>query len=114
MLRSQSSVTSSTLVTSSIRRRWNQCQTRRCPVLLPTKGVSLDRALITVGGSILEDLRGPTSVSTLWERQRQRAQLAPESGRITFDWFSLALAFLYTAGLIDTSADGYLVRTNVS
>jgi len=83
-------------------------------MLLPTKGVSADRALMTVGGGILEDLREPTSVSTLWELHRRRAQHYPESGRITFDWFSLALAFLYAVGLIDSSSDGYLVRTNVS
>ena len=37
-------------------------------MLLPTKGVSSDRALITIGAEILDELHDPSSVSTLWER----------------------------------------------
>jgi hypothetical protein len=81
-------------------------------MLLPTKGVSADRALMTIGSAILEDLRDPMSVSGLWDRYRSRESAS--SRRITFDWFSLALACLYTMGLIDTSDDGYLVRVHVS
>ena len=37
-------------------------------MLLPTKGIGADRALITVGSVILGILQTSTSVSGLWER----------------------------------------------
>lgn len=82
-------------------------------MLLPTKGVSSDRALITVGAEILDELRDPLSVSALWERFNDRDRLGSRR-RITFDWFTLALAALYTMKLIDTSADGFIRRADVS
>ncbi|MBF6357304.1 hypothetical protein IU449_22620 [Nocardia higoensis] len=83
-------------------------------MLLPTKGVSVDRAMITVGADLLEDLCDPLSVSALWERYSERQRLSRKTGKITFDWFSLSLAALYAMRLIDISADGYLRRTHVS
>lgn len=84
-------------------------------MLLPTKGVSADRALLTVGSEILEELGSPMSVTTLWEKYRRRT-VGSSSGShlITFDWFSLALAFLFTATLVEFSDDGYLRRADVS
>ena len=83
-------------------------------MLLPTKGVSSDRALITIGAEILDELRDPLSVSALWERFSVRDRLTPSGGRITFDWFALALSAMYTMNLIDTSADGFIRRVHVS
>ncbi|WP_107659196.1 ABC-three component system middle component 6 [Nocardia suismassiliense] len=83
-------------------------------MLLPTKGVSPDRALITIGSELLEELRDPLSVSALWRRYDSRQREAKTSGRITFDWFSLALATLYAMGLIDMFDDGRVRRTHVS
>ncbi|MGW5752893.1 ABC-three component system middle component 6 [Nocardia rhamnosiphila] len=83
-------------------------------MLLPTKGVSPERALITVGSELLEELRDPISVSTLWERYSARHRKSEKPGRITFDWFSLALAALYAMGLIDAIEDGRLRRAHVS
>jgi len=81
-------------------------------MLLPTKGVSADRALLTVGSEILNELRQPMSVSALWERVSRRTS---ESSRLlSFDWFTLALAALYAMRLIDTSDGGLLRRANVS
>ncbi|WP_372494098.1 ABC-three component system middle component 6 [Nocardia pulmonis] len=83
-------------------------------MLLPTKGVSPERALITVGSELLEELNDPISVSALWERYcaRQRSSRSPR--RITFDWFSLALASLYTMRLVDLFDDGRVRRIDVS
>jgi ribosomal protein S19E (S16A) len=76
--------------------------------------VSPERALITVGSELLEELRDPISVSTLWERYGTRQQKSEKPCRITFDWFSLALAALYAMGLIDANEDGRLRRAHVS
>ncbi|MFM9263446.1 ABC-three component system middle component 6 [Rhodococcus sp. 5A-K4] len=83
-------------------------------MLLPTKGVSSDRALMTVGSKILEELRDPMSVSALWERFSIHEHSSHRTQRITFDWFTLALAALYAMRLVDTSDEGFLRRTHVS
>lgn len=83
-------------------------------MLLPTKGVSSDRALITIGAEILDELHDPSSVSTLWERFSVRERSASKERRIMFDWFALALSTLYTMNLIDTSADRFIRRVHVS
>lgn len=83
-------------------------------MLLPTKGVSSDRALMTIGAEILDELRDPLSVSALWERFTVRERSSSRGNRITFDWFTLALAALYAMNLVDTSTDGYIRQTHVS
>ncbi len=83
-------------------------------MLLPTKGISSDRALITIGAEILDELHDPSSVSTLWERFSMRERSTSRERRITFDWFALALSALYTMNLIDTSSDGFIRRVHVS
>ena len=82
-------------------------------MLLPTKGVSPERALLTIGSEVLEELRNPMSVSALWERYSEGQRSAAKPRRITFDWFSLALASLYAMGLIDAFDDGRLRRVHV-
>lgn len=83
-------------------------------MLLPTKGISLERALITVGSEILEELRDPISVSALWDRFNTRRYSSPQAPRVTFDWFTLALSVLYALRLIDRSDDDLIRRTYVS
>jgi hypothetical protein len=69
-------------------------------VILPTKHIRPDRALIGVGAEILDVLRQPTTVSRLWDSVRQRrAQYAPTSP-IAYDWFILSLDLLYLLGAI--------------
>ncbi|MEX2374539.1 MAG: ABC-three component system middle component 6 [Dehalococcoidia bacterium] len=82
-------------------------------MLLPTKGISAQRALITVGADLLEILDGPTTVSALWDRFRGRANRQSISTRVTFDWFSLALASLFATGAIELTAAGHLRRRHV-
>ncbi len=70
-------------------------------MILPTKGISPDRALLSVGGEVLDLLPEPTTVSRLWhdlmQRRTQRDQQAP----VTYDWFVLALDFLFAIGAIE-------------
>ncbi|KVU74709.1 hypothetical protein WK73_15100 [Burkholderia ubonensis] len=70
-------------------------------MILPTKYLSHDRALVTVGGEILKHLEEPRSVSALWDCIREaRAYNATET-LISFDWFVLALNLLYAISAID-------------
>jgi hypothetical protein len=81
-------------------------------LLLPTKGLSQDRALLTVGSLVLSALTTPTSVTGLWERFR-RLQLAHGANpRISFDWFALALSLLFMLGLVERSTDGRLQKVD--
>ena len=77
-------------------------------MLLPTRGISFDRALLTVGAEILEVLTVPTSVSGLWERFTSARRERPSAERVTFDWFSLALASLYAMGAIELTRNDYI------
>jgi hypothetical protein len=77
-------------------------------VILPTKGLSEHRALLTIGSEVLESLGGPRSVTAVWTSYADHHRADRE--RVTFDWFTQALALLYAVGLITITSDGYLSR----
>ncbi len=63
-------------------------------MILPSKHLPQDRALLTVGAHVLTFLARPKTVSALWEElNRHDAGLAAMPRRITYDWFLLALLF---------------------
>lgn len=68
-------------------------------MILPAKHLRHDRALVGIGAELLAQLGEPHTVSELWERTRlaRSAKTAP----ITFDWFILAVSFLYAIAAID-------------
>ena len=80
-------------------------------MILPSKHLPRDRALLTVGGQILVFLARPKTVSALWEElNRSDGSLAAVCPRkITYDWFLLALDFLYVLGIIDLES-GLIAR----
>ena len=72
-------------------------------MILPSKHLSYDRALLSVGGRILKILTRPRTVSALWEELKRQDEV-PEgmlTRKITYDWFLLALDLLYTLGAIE-------------
>ena len=75
-------------------------------MILPTKGIRSDEALISLGATILRDLDEPKTVSRLWATQRERNRETPQ---LTFDWFVLALDLLCIMGAIEYDA-GRIVR----
>lgn len=83
-------------------------------MLLPTKGVSAERAIITVGAEVLEQLQTPKSVTALWEQYSALERQGGSSDRITFDWFSLALAYLFAINLVEWTPSGHLRKAHVS
>lgn len=71
-------------------------------MILPSKHLPQDRALLTVGAHVLAFLARPKTVSALWEEMnRHDAGLAATPQRITYDWFLLALSLLYALGAIE-------------
>lgn len=82
-------------------------------MILPTKGISPQRCLLTVGAEVLEVLRHPRSVSSAYEAlsalRSQRGHAEP----VEFDWFSLSLSMLYSIQAIDLDPSGKLVKMSL-
>lgn len=86
-------------------------------MILPTKHLREDQALIAVGAELLGLLEEPKTVSRLWDELRwARAETAttPAANRpgqpqqpvqarstVPFDWFILALDLLYLLGAVE-------------
>jgi hypothetical protein len=70
-------------------------------MILPTKYLANDRALINVGGEILKHLEEPRSVSALWDCLREGQIHKDADALISFDWFVLALELLYAISAIE-------------
>ena len=72
-------------------------------MILPTKHISQDEALIGVGATLLESIDRPVTVSGLWEKVREERNVG------TFERFALAANLLFLMGAIDFR-DGMLAR----
>jgi hypothetical protein len=79
-------------------------------MILPTKRLPQDRALLAIGADILLLLSRPETVSKLWEGIKKRRSDRGVSGAIPFDWFLLGISFLYAIRAIDFR-DGRLHRS---
>lgn len=78
-------------------------------MILPSKHLSQDRALLTVGATILRFLAQPMTMSALWEEMLRLAPGTKMSPRLRYDGFVLALDVLFLIGAIDYE-DGLLKR----
>ena len=83
-------------------------------MILPSKHLSPDRALLTVGGHVLTFLAHLKTVSALWEELNRQDQgvVTIRPRRITYDWFVLALDLLYSLGTIELE-NGLVARREV-
>lgn len=79
-------------------------------MILPTKGLTPDRALLSLGADVLRRLNRPKTVSRLWEQISQRDKSLIYT--IPYDWFLLTLDLLYLWGAIEFQ-DGQLRRVRV-
>lgn len=64
-------------------------------MILPTKHLRPDRALLAVGADLLGCLREPMTVSRLWDEIRTARSDRTVSAPINYDWFVLALDLLF-------------------
>lgn len=78
-------------------------------MILPTKGIRPDRALITIGGEIIDILREPMTISGLWSTLRDRRSVS-STREVSFDWFVLALDMLFAVGVVRLGSDNFLTR----
>jgi hypothetical protein len=77
-------------------------------MILPTKHIRPERALLTIGAEILTALRGPMTVSRVWDEVRRKRGKAAEPAPITYDWFVLALDLLFAMKAVEY--EGGLLR----
>lgn len=77
-------------------------------MILPSKHLPEDRALLTVGARVLQRLNRPKSVSALWEEMRLESDKKMR-GRLTYDWFVLALDLLFAVDAIELH-DGVITK----
>lgn len=79
-------------------------------MILPTKGIPASKALITVGGDILDILEESSlTIASLWLQVSERRESSPMT-RVSYDWFVLALDLLYALGAVELSDRGPLRR----
>lgn len=69
-------------------------------MILPTKHIRLDRSLLGVGADLLRLLDEERTISSLWDLLTKRRQ-ETGSPSVTFDWYVLALDFLFAADAIE-------------
>ncbi|MGE3809747.1 MAG: ABC-three component system middle component 6 [Gemmataceae bacterium] len=79
-------------------------------MILPTKHLSHERALLTVGGWILQRLTAPMTVSALWEATTSQRGVTGSTAPLRYDSFVLALDLLYALGVVDLQ-EGRIQRT---
>ncbi len=79
-------------------------------MILPTKHVRPDRALIGVGAEVLEQLKRPMTMSKLWDEIRGRRTLLTPNAPIDYHWFVLSLDLLYIIGAVELER-GLIRRT---
>jgi hypothetical protein len=78
-------------------------------MILPSKHLSQDRALLTVGAAILRHLSRPVTVSALWEQLSSSAGDHKAPAPLRYDGFVIALDLLFLIGALDLR-EGLLVR----
>ena len=74
-------------------------------MILPSKHISQEQALLGVGAVLLKEIKQPQTITSLWEKVRSHQAIG------TFERFILALDMLHITGVISL-ANGLLERTN--
>jgi hypothetical protein len=69
-------------------------------MILPTKHIKPDRALLVVGAEMLQSLREPMTVSRLWDEIRTARQDRAVTAPVNYDWYVLALDLLFLLGAV--------------
>jgi hypothetical protein len=78
-------------------------------LILPTKRIPEDRALLAVGADVLTMLSRPQTVSRLWDQLKRRRIERKTVTPLPFDWFLLSLCLLFAMGAVELR-DGRLYK----
>ena len=70
-------------------------------MILPTKRIPQDRALLAVGADVLLLLTKPQTVSKLWDEIKRKRLERTRATPLTYDWFLLTLSLLFAMGALE-------------
>lgn len=70
-------------------------------MILPTKRLGVERAMLTVGAEILELLTEPKTVSRLWDELGRVMSERSSTRIVNYNWFVLTLDLLYILGALE-------------
>lgn len=82
-------------------------------MILPTKGLAEERALLTVGAAVISLMKHPMTVSEIWDSYKANYSNSDGESLITFDWLALTLAFLYSIKVLEEGNCGRLMMHHV-
>jgi hypothetical protein len=80
-------------------------------MILPTKGLRPERAMLTIGAEILGLLTEPKTVSRIWDELGHAMSERSSTRIVNYDWFVLTLDFLYILGTVEMDR-GKIRRVN--
>ena len=75
-------------------------------MILPTKNISPDRALLTLAGKVFDGLGSPRTVSGVWDEFRMQQEARP----VSYAFFILAIDLLFVMKLVSLDDDGLIRR----
>jgi len=73
-------------------------------MILPTKHLPPDRAIISVASEVYNLIGKRSSVSSIWNDLQDKHNSLMQQGKISYDWFILSLDFLYIIGAIEENS----------
>lgn len=80
-------------------------------MIVPTKGVAPQRALLAVGAQIvLATEKQPVTITQAWRRLLTWREQNNHRAPLAFWWFALALDLLYAMDLVDLEQDILMFR----
>jgi hypothetical protein len=78
-------------------------------LIQPTKGISVDRALLTVGAQVIQQIDQPSTVSAVWHSFKEWRRKNGYPPNVSYWWFILALDGLHALGILNYE-EGLLVK----
>ena len=82
-------------------------------MILPSKHISQNRALLTIGAKILQQLSRPVTISALWEQMSRSPRERTETPVLRYRTFVLALDLLFMMNAIELR-EGLVIRSSAS
>ncbi|MEU4579472.1 ABC-three component system middle component 6 [Nonomuraea sp. ATR24] len=80
-------------------------------MIVPTKGVAPQRALLAVGAQIvIATERQPVTINQAWRRLLAWREANDHRAPLTFWWFALSLDLLFAMGLVELERDVLIFR----
>jgi hypothetical protein len=80
-------------------------------MILPTKRLGPERAMLTIGAEILDLLTEPKTTSRLWNELSRLMSTRSSTRIVNYDWFILTLDLLYMLRSIEMD-HGKIRRAN--